>query len=160
MRELFCPVPVTALRRNPTPFLFTLGDTDEEREAERGAEEGEGSLDDSCQRYDIRKYVLDANGRLVPAPSLLQIWNWRFWFTLGDTDEEREAERGAEEGEGSLDDSCQRYDIRKYVLDANGRLVPAPKVKIVSVGPSRERASARLKTKTKKTTTPHRRNTN
>ncbi|VDP03498.1 unnamed protein product [Heligmosomoides polygyrus] len=36
MRELSCPVSVTALRRNPTPYMFwlSLGDTDEEREAE------------------------------------------------------------------------------------------------------------------------------
>ncbi|VDP27118.1 unnamed protein product [Heligmosomoides polygyrus] len=33
MRELSCPVSVTALMRNPTPFWLSLGDTDEEREA-------------------------------------------------------------------------------------------------------------------------------
>ncbi|VDO99061.1 unnamed protein product [Heligmosomoides polygyrus] len=42
--------------------------------------------------------------------------------------------RGAEKGESSLDGSRQRNDIRKYVLDANGRLVPAPKVKIIRIG--------------------------
>ncbi|VDP58140.1 unnamed protein product [Heligmosomoides polygyrus] len=67
----------------------------------------------------------------------------RFWLTLGDTDEEREAAfekrkkaraRWTILVRGAFSEHCT-YDIRKYVLDANGRLVPAPKVKIVRVGP-------------------------
>ncbi|VDO29271.1 unnamed protein product [Heligmosomoides polygyrus] len=85
MRELSCPVSVIALRRNPTPLSFKFGievlafagDTDEEREAEfeerkkaraRWTVHVRGALQRALN--DIRKYVLDANGRLVPAPKV------------------------------------------------------------------------------------------
>ncbi|VDO27298.1 unnamed protein product [Heligmosomoides polygyrus] len=83
----------------------------------------------------------------------------RYWLSLGDTDEEREA--AFEEWKKArahwtilVRGALQRalYDIRKCALDANGRLVPAPKVKTIRVGPSRERANSLLNTTTKKTT--------
>ncbi|VDP28111.1 unnamed protein product [Heligmosomoides polygyrus] len=69
MRELSCPVSVAALRRNPTPYWFSLSDTNEGREAafeERKKARAHWTIlvRRALQRalYDIRKYVLDANG--------------------------------------------------------------------------------------------------
>lgn len=63
------------LKRNPTPYWVALGETDEEREAEldkRKKARGRWRIlvRGALQRAlcDIRKYVLDENGRLVPAP--------------------------------------------------------------------------------------------